>query len=794
MFTGQSFQRKRSGAARFAALSIILVTGIAGVLTAGIVQHARNSKQHADYQKEIKPVISQYCLGCHNDEKQKGDLSLQPFADVASVRAQRDTWGKVLAKLRDHEMPPENKAQPTTAERDRVIDWLNAELFPVDCEHPDPGRVTLRRLNRAEYNNTIRDLVGVDFHPADDFPADDSGYGFDNIGDVLSVSPLLIEKYLVAAEKVLDEAIVDPQAVDPSKKLFNAKEFKSTNGGEVSASRWFCLASEGEVYVGHNIETTGDYRIRVRAYGDQAGPEPVKMGLRLDKTNVHTFEVKARESAPEPYDFRVRLAAGHHRFGAAFLNDYYRPADPDPNNRDRNLYVRSVEISGPLDAPPPPLTETHRRIFIAEPSAETTNACLVSIVTRFATRAWRRPAGSQEIEPLLALSRQALREGASFEGSVKIALEAVLVSPHFLFRGELQTSPNDPRVIRPVDEYALASRLSYFIWSSMPDDELMALAEKGKLRENLEAQVRRMLASPKSEALPRNFAGQWLQIRNLKLMTPDPKTFPDFDDALRIAMERETELFFDNIMRKDRSVLEFLTADYTFANERLARHYGLSGVRGEQFQRVSLKGTPRSGVLTHASVLTVTSNPTRTSPVKRGKWVLENILAQPPPPPLPNVPPLPEGKEEVANASLRQRLEKHRQDPICASCHASMDPLGFGMEHFDGIGAWRDKDGTFAIDDAGQLKTGERFAGPVQLRDVLANRKRDDFVHCLSEKMLTYALGRGLEYYDRCAVERIGEELSSHNFRFSALVMAVVKSVPFQMRRGDGEHLAKMEK
>jgi len=368
----------------------------------------------------------------------------------------------------------------------------------------------------------------------------------------------------------------------------------------------------------------------------------------------------------------------------------------------------------------------------------------------------------------------------------------VLISPHFLFRGELQLNPDNPTESHAIEEFALAARLSYFLWSSMPDGELFALAGKGKLRRELPKQMHRMLKDANSDALVHNFAGQWLQLRNLKTMAPDRQVFPSFDEELRAAMATETELFFKNIVREDRSVMEFLTADYTFVNESLARHYGLKpGVTGQEFQRVLLKGSGRAGVLTHASILTVTSNPNRTSPVKRGKWVLENLLAQPPPPPPPNVPPLSEGTEAAASASLRERMEKHRQDPLCASCHAQMDPIGFSLENYDGIGGWRDRDGTFPIDASGRLPGGEQFSGADGLRSLLASKRKEQFLRCLAEKMLTYALGRGLEYYDRCALETIVAQIEKQDCRFSALIEAVVNSVPFQRRRGEGDPLAR---
>jgi hypothetical protein len=414
------------------------------------------------------------------------------------------------------------------------------------------------------------------------------------------------------------------------------------------------------------------------------------------------------------------------------------------------------------------------------------------IIGAFARRAYRRPVTRTESDRLLRLFQMADQDGETFEASVKVALTAVLVSPHFLFRGELQPDPNDPGTVHPIDEFALASRLSYFLWSTMPDEELFGHAERKTLRKNLEFQVRRMLNDPRANALVDNFAGQWLQLRNIRLVAPDPKTFPDFDGALRDAMQKETELFFANIIREDRSVLEFLEANYTFVNERLARFYGIDQVVGDDFQRVSLKGTGRGGLLTQASILTVTSNPTRTSPVKRGKWVLDNLLDSPPPPPPPDVPELEEGG--VLTGSLRQRMEQHRENPMCASCHARMDPIGFGLENFDGIGAWRQKEGEFAIDPSGKLVTGESFDGVADLKRILLKNKRDDFARCLTRKMLTYALGRGLEYYDKCAVDQIRRRLARNRYKFSTLILEIVKSTPFQMRRGEAVEMTERAK
>ena len=700
----------------------------------------------------------------------------------------RQVFEKVLKNLEAHEMPPEKKPQPTPEDRKLITEWIESEIFATDCDHPDPGRVTIRRLNRAEYNNTIRDLVGVDFHPADDFPADDSGYGFDNIGDVLSLPPIMLEKYLSAAEKILDKAIVTDQKPKPATQRFDAAGLEGSAPGDPLDGGSRMLGREGDIFTLVEFPQQGDYLLRARAYGQQAGPEPAKMSFSLDGKEITRFEVKAEENAPETYEAKVTVEAGRRKFAAAYLNNYRNPKDPNPRNRDRNLIITYLEVVNTSDPLPLPIPESHRRIFFRQPTTQTKVQVAREIVGRFARRAYRRPVTDDELNRLMKLFSRADQGGENFESSVQVALQAVLVSPHFLFRGETQPDPDNPAVVRPIDDYALASRLSYFLWSTMPDDELFAQAGRKTLRKNIDAQVRRMLKDPKSKALVDNFAGQWLQLRNLKLIAPDKTVFPGFDDALRDAMQQETEMFFEHIMKENRSVLDFLAADYTFVNERLARFYGMNDVTGNEFRRVSLKGARRGGLVTQASVLAVTSNPTRTSPVKRGKWVLENLLGTPPPPPPPDVPLLKEAGP--LTGSLRQRMEQHREDPGCASCHARMDPIGFGLENFDGIGAWREKDGDFAIDPTGKLVTGEAFNGVDDLKSILLKAKRDDFVHCLSEKMLTYALGRGLEYYDKCAVEQITGRLAKDDYRFSSLVLEVVKSAPFQLRRGEAKEIS----
>ena len=770
-----------------AVLALGYSPGASAALSASPSTAAGKSK--STFETSVKPVLTHYCYGCHG-EKKKGDLDLRVYADGASAIKDRAVFEKVLKNLESHEMPPENKPQPTPEERDKLSAWITEKILGCDCSKPDPGRVTIRRLNRAEYNNTIRDLVGVDFQPAEDFPQDDVGYGFDNIGDVLSMPTILLEKYLTAADRIMAQAIVVDPVARAATNQFEATSLDGTAPGGPNEYGMRQLAREGDVNLTFPFPREAEYLIRVRAYGEQAGPEPARMAVSVDGKEIKRFDVTAEQPAPEVYETRVSVAAGKRKIAAAYLNNYVNQKDPDPKNRDRNLVIDYIEVVTPADSKPQVLPESHRRIFICQPAPGAEARCARLILGQFMRRAYRRPVSPEEIERAAALADFAIREEKSFERGIQIALQGVLVSPHFLFRGELQPEPNNPARTHPINEFALASRLSYFLWSSMPDEELFAQAERGTLRRNLDAQVRRMLRDAKARALVDNFAGQWLQIRNLKTLQPDKTEFPDFDEPLRAAMQKETELFFEAIIQEDRSILDFLDANYTFVNERLAWHYGIQGVKGESFQRVSLKGTSRGGILNQASVLTITSNPTRTSPVKRGKWVLENLLASPPPPPPPDVPELKETKEAVLSGSLRQRMEQHRENTLCASCHARMDPIGFGLENFDGIGAWRAQDAGFLIDPAGKLVTGESFKGPADLRAILVRTKKDEFVRCLTEKMLTYALGRGLEYYDKCATDQIAKGLARHHYKFSSLILEVVKSPPFQTRRGEGERLA----
>jgi len=690
-------------------------------------------------------------------------------------------------------MPPEDRPQPGRDEIGGVTRWIKSALTPDECGRTvDPGRVTIRRLNRAEYNNTIRDLVGVDFRPADDFPSDDVGYGFDNIGDVLSMPPILMEKYLAAAEAISEEAIVVGSSAGGQVKTYDSATLGSGAGGSPREDGTLILTSESEIAVTHSFPRSAHYVIHVRASGDQAGPEPVKMAVRIDGKDLKTFPVTAQAGTFQAFQFKQNLKGGLRRLSVAFLNDYYQPNDPDPKKRDRNLIVESIAVEGPLYTAGEALPESHRKIVFRTPKTKSdVSEAAKAVIERFASRAFRRPISESDQASLVKLVELAIQHGDRYERGIQLAVQAILVSPDFLFRVELDSRGTkvQPRAGVPsggqlIGEYELASRLSYFLWSSMPDDELWKAAVSGSLRSGdvLDKQVRRMLHDPKAEALVDNFASQWLQLRNLKAVHPDRGRFPNFDEPLRQAMIRETELFFGSVMRNDFSILDFLDADFTYLNERLARHYGIPGIKGEQFRRVKLKGRDRGGLITQASILTVTSNPTRTSPVKRGRWVLEQLLGTPPPPPPPNVPTLKEDQKALTAATLRLRMEQHRAKVSCAVCHNKLDPLGFGLENYDAVGAWRDQDAGAAVDSSGTLPSGQSFRGPAELKSILKARS-GEFTRCLTEKMLTYALGRGLEEYDHCAVDQIVKGLAANRYKFSALVLAIAKSDPFQRRR-----------
>jgi hypothetical protein len=768
--------------------------------------------------------LKKHCLACHTGAKAKADLRLDTFSDDASLVKDRKTWMRVLDVLKAGEMPPEPKPKPAVAELDAFTKLIGGAFEKHDKNaKPDPGRVTMRRLNRNEYNHTIRDLVGVDFNPAEDFPSDDVGYGFDNNGDVLTLPPVLLERYLAAAETIMAQAITP--VPPPITARWQGAWFTEPAGPKVPTRNNWRIVTVGDqdplatgplhnpVKVPEN--GAGEFTLRTRLYAETTGKKPVKIaflaccdksapgvatdeevkqlsgaavnGLRPFRI-VEIVEVTGR-TEKDAKELRVKMGStpGLHRMAVALV----KPEKDEPNP---TLYMQFMSLDGPLDSRP----ATHRKLLAT--TAKTQPEQTREVIERFASKAWRRPVTKDELDRLVKLTDSQLAKGEKWDAAMQFAFTAVLVSPKFLFR--IETPAADANGTHPIDEYQLASRLSYFLWASMPDEELFALAAKKQLTANLDAQVKRMLASPKAQSLTDHFVMQWLQLQPLRNARPDPTKFPGFNDTLRAAMVQETRLFFHEIIRENRSILDVLNADFSYMNGQLARHYGITDTAGnfqgqdakqkkpggqpfkeEEFSRVDLKGTPRGGVLAQASVLTVTSNPGRTSPVKRGKWVLEQMLGTPPPPPPPNVPELEKDGKPVSAGSLRQQLENHRKNPACANCHAKMDGVGFALENFDAVGAFRTKDGTFAIDATGELPGNVKFTGPSELKTMLLGKK-DLFAKCLTEKMMIYALGRGLDWYDRRTVDAITVALAKNDYKFHVLVAELVKSDPFRLRRG----------
>ncbi|MEP6914962.1 MAG: DUF1592 domain-containing protein, partial [Acidobacteriota bacterium] len=660
-----------------------------------------------------------------------------------------------------------------------LVKFLDAEFDRRDSlVKPDPGRVTARRLNRSEYTNTIRDLLLVDFRADRNFPTDDSGEGFDNIGEILTVSPVLMDKYLSAAGRIAARAVGGEQLPKPVEREYSLR-FKNLRRVDPST-----------VEATHRVDFDAEYLLRIGLPGQRAeDAKPVSLGLWVDGKLTHTSIVETKPSGLvyfNPYseeEIRVPLNEGDHTLRLGFIDDdFVKTLAKDDIYKDKsNKWIGSVTIVGPFATKVQ--KPSRAKLLVCNPN--TGPACVNRILTTLARRAYRRPVTPAEVASLAKFVKLARADGQSTEQGIALALQAVLVSPNFLFHIERDQNPNDPAMIHRISDVELASRLSYFLWSSMPDEQLMRLAEQRSLSAPavLDAQVKRMLADPKGSAMAENFAGQWLEIRNLDSIKPDPQKFPAWTPELRDAMKTETRMFFDSVLRENRPIGEFLTARYTFLNEFLAKYYGIDGVTGPEFRRVELTTDQRGGVLSQGSVLAVSSYPTRTSVVIRGKYILQNILGTPPPPPPPDVPALDESAVGTS-ASLRKQMEKHRSNPICASCHSRMDPLGFGLENYDAVGKWRTQDGEFPVDASAVLPGGKAFATPAEMRTVLGGML-PDFSRCLTEKMLTYALGRGLERYDRITIRAITKELAESGYGFQTLVSEVVRSLPFQSRRGE---------
>ena len=845
--------------------SLLIAGGLFLQLTWEQAVSGQPSKAEEHYQKTVVSVLSNNCFACHSAALHTAGLNLEAYRDYGTAMAQREVWKRVSARVSSGQMPPAGMPAPSAEESKALNAWIETLVGKSNVTaipDGDPGRVTARRLNRAEYNNTVRDLLGIHLKPADEFPVDDAGYGFDNIGDVLTISPLLMEKYLSSARKLSRIAVFgEPVPAKPTllavfmpKK--GADEPPTASGGTILP-----YSMRGAMYTKYTFPVDAEYEFRVRVINHRdAGidynaprdkflsalelarrtptpfqegappppprpppaapgtatkappvraprrpPTPEELSARVQKSRVafppermaftldgkQILEAFIEGNTDYEYDrgafvVRVPVKAGEHYLRASFpaLADYDDPRrNINPDER-RRMYVEFTELAGPY-SPSPARPESYHKLFVC---GQRTAACARTIIGNLAQRAYRRKASATEIDQLAGLVSLAQRQGDSFDEGIRVALQAVLMSPSFLFRIETDPKPRPGVAAAPhrINDYELASRLSYFLWSSMPDDELLRLAKVQTLQQPavLAAQVKRMLADAKAAALVDNFAGQWLGIRNLDRRPPDPGRFQTTDDELLDFMHTETNLFVAAMFREDRNILDFIDAPFTYLNAPLAAHYGIAGVKGEDFRRVELTGPQRSGLLTQGSILTASSYQTRTSVVTRGKWVLENLLGSAPPPPPPDVPTLVEN-DIGSSASLRQKMEQHRANPSCMVCHIQMDPIGFGLENYDAAGAWRTHDGKFPVDASGTMPDGKSFEGAQGLKQILKS-KSDLFTRNFTEKLMTYALGRGVERFDKPAINSIITDTASHDYRFSVLVNDIVNSKPFLMRSGAG--------
>ncbi len=746
------------------------------------------SNQHA--------ILNEYCVRCHNDSRLVAGLSLDGV-DPTNVGLDAEVWEKVLRKLQARSMPPIGAQRPDEATYVNLVASLETGLDRAARASPDPGRpASFHRLNRTEYQHAVRDLLALDVDVTNWLPGDDAAYGFDNNADVLAMSPALLDAYLSAASKVSRLAVGDLTAgADVTGYRFSKALLQEERHDELP------FGSRGGGVARHYFPLDGEYVVKLDLAGPRSQSEQIE--VRLDGVKVGEVSDQARPGLLDPVATEVRItaAAGSHTVGVVFLKRMLAPEGRFPayfpwansavfattTGASQYLHVDGIEITGPFSPTGTGDTASRRRIFSCHPAPDAPDAesCARQVLGTLARRAYRRPVTSDDLDTLLQFYRQGRdqRDAGGFEAGIRVALTRLLVDPDFLYRTELDPLDDGSGAPYRLSDIELASRLSFFLWSSIPDDELLALAEQNRLADAavFDRQVRRMLADERASALVTSFGAQWLFLRNLRMVSPDSYEFPEWDDDLREAMARETELFLESQRRENRPLRELLTADYTFVNERLARHYGLSDVYGSQFRRIALAGDRRAGLLGHASILTVTSFPNRTSPVVRGKWLLENMLGMPPPAPPPDVPELPENENGKAPRSIRERLEQHRRNPVCASCHATMDPLGFALEPFDAIGRWRTTEDGEPVDARGALIDGTQIDGPGGLRDMLVGRQ-DEFIRTVTEKLLTYAIGRGVAYYDMPAVRQIQRDAADTDHRWESIILGITKSTPFRMR------------
>ena len=728
-------------------------------------------------------TFQQYCVVCHNETLRTADFSLEGVT-ASELSSHTSALEKVLRRLASGEMPPTGMPRPSESVRFELVSWLEARLHEHASDNPNPGSPAIHRLNRAEYSNAIRDLLGIDLDHSEDLPADDSGYGFDNIGDVLTVSPLHIEKYISAARRASRLAVgtLTPKPI--------VERYAPQAGTQKEAIDGLPQNERGGILFKHVFPFYADYTITIRVRGRRMPhmPSP-QLDVRVDGERIKlidsAFSNLEAQQGTRLYEIPLTIEAGEHEIAAGFLNEYLIPETSSEGDLKSafNYSVDYVLIGGPYATTRVGIQESQERIFICRPAdVDQEEDCARKILSNLARKGYRGPVTTEDINPLIVLFSEGRKDGGSFEHGIEMALSGLLVSPRFLYRSPALPEGGNVNEIYELSDIDLASRLSFFLWSSIPDEELLLIAEEGNLKkpEILSAQIDRMLTDPKARALVDNFGGQWLHLRNVQDWTPDPERYDYFDNSLRYAFQQETELFIANMIKEDRSILDLIDADYTFVNERLAEYYGIDGVEGGYFRRVPLFDTGRGGLLGQGSILMVTSYPTRTSPVLRGKWVLENLLGSPPPPPPPDVPAL-DDSAEISAGSLREALEQHRANAACAVCHDRLDPLGFALESFDAVGRKRVTEHGLEVDDTGSLPDGTVVDGIDGLRNVLMMRK-DEFVETFAEKLLTYAIGRGLEPSDRSTLREIRRTVEASDYRFSALVGGIVGSVPFRMR------------
>ena len=746
-------------------------------------------------------IVQKYCVSCHNDRAKTGGVSFDGI-NAAQAAAHAELWERALTKLRGGMMPPQGMPRPDEKTLDSFITSLESTLDAQALKNADPGHKPVHRLNRTEYGNAVRDLLDLKVDVASLLPADDESHGFDNIAGVLRVSPSLLEQYLSAARKISSLAIgTDTDVVRLGYRI-------PPDDSQEEHVEGLPLGTRGGLLFEHQFPQDAEYEFAVfllrNIVGYMIGLEfQHQLEVTIDGERVFAAKVGGEEDnlasdknmsdtankIDDRLKTRVKVTAGPHMVGITFVRRNAAESDEPLQLHERNHDLQDmngmplidhVNVTGPFNPTGAGDTPSRRRVFTCKPAgAATESACARTILSGLARRAYRRPVTDEDMTPIMNLYAEGRKKG-TFDTGIEQGLRLILASPRFLFRTETAPASGAARVT----DLELASRLSFFLWSSIPDDPLLTLAAQNRLSQPavLDQQVRRMLGDPKARALVENFASQWLMLRNLKGHIPTPGDFPNFDNELRQAFRRETELFVESVMRDDRSVLDLLNADYTYVNERLARHYGIPNIYGSHFRRVTLKGEERRGLLGQGSVLTVTSYPNRTSPVLRGKYILENFLGTPPSPPPADVPDLSENAPGEEPQSLRARLELHRRAPTCASCHRVMDPLGFALENFDGVGEWRVKEPGGAIDPGGQLADGSAIDGPVALRKALLKRP-EMFARTLTQKLMTYGLGRGVEYQDKPLVRAIARDAAQHNYRFSSLVLGIVKSAPFQMKK-----------